>query len=102
MGHRQLLKNLGRWLGLIFIGRDQPIFATQLDLKALLLDALIKGDDELFYIVPFVAKVLSASHYELVRFTLISFFLLYFKFIAFFARMLLDFFFIMFIRKYLR
>lgn len=60
-GDRQLLKNLGHWLGLISVARDQPILQTDLDLKYLLLDAFYKGQTELLYVVPFVAKVLTAS-----------------------------------------
>uniref|UniRef100_A0A915DXJ9 CCR4-NOT transcription complex subunit 1 n=1 Tax=Ditylenchus dipsaci TaxID=166011 RepID=A0A915DXJ9_9BILA len=60
-GDRQLLKNLGHWLGIITIGRDKPILAKDLDLKYLLLEAFYKGQQELLYIVPFVVKTLSAS-----------------------------------------
>uniref|UniRef100_A0A914DTZ4 CCR4-NOT transcription complex subunit 1 n=1 Tax=Acrobeloides nanus TaxID=290746 RepID=A0A914DTZ4_9BILA len=57
-GDRQLLKNLGHWLGTITIARDRPIITNELDLKSLLLEAFYKGQQELLYVVPFVAKVL--------------------------------------------
>lgn len=60
-GDRQLLKNLGHWLGVITIGRDKPILAKDLDLKFLLLEAFYKGQQELLYVVPFVVKTLLAS-----------------------------------------
>ncbi|KAI1717100.1 CCR4-Not complex component, not1 domain-containing protein [Ditylenchus destructor] len=61
-GDRQLLKNLGHWLGIITIGRDKPILAKDLDMKYLLLEAFYKGQQELLYIVPFVVKTLLASN----------------------------------------
>ena len=67
-GDRQLLKNLGHWLGIITIGRDKPILAKDLDLKYLLLAAFYKGQQELLYIVPFVVKTLLASNKSKVRF----------------------------------
>jgi len=60
-GDRQLLKNLGHWLGIVTIGRDKAILGKNLDLKALLSEAFFKGQQELLYVVPFVAKVLSSS-----------------------------------------
>ncbi|CAK5085824.1 unnamed protein product [Meloidogyne enterolobii] len=60
-GDRQLLKNLGHWLGIITIGRDQPVLARNLDLKYLLIEAFYKGQQELLYIIPFVVKCLNAS-----------------------------------------
>ncbi|XP_072946619.1 CCR4-NOT transcription complex subunit 1-like [Epargyreus clarus] len=57
---RSLLKNLGHWLGVITLGRNQPILHIDLDLKALLLEAYHKGQQELLYVVPFVAKVLES------------------------------------------
>lgn len=67
-GDRQLLKNLGQWLGLITIGRDRPILAKDLDLKILLLDAFNKGQQELLYVLPFVVKTLMASSKSTVSF----------------------------------
>uniref|UniRef100_A0A183BRX3 CCR4-NOT transcription complex subunit 1 n=1 Tax=Globodera pallida TaxID=36090 RepID=A0A183BRX3_GLOPA len=46
-GDRQLLKNLGHWLGIITIGRDRPILSKDLDLKYLLFEAFYKGQQEL-------------------------------------------------------
>jgi CCR4-NOT transcription complex subunit 1 len=67
-GDRQLLKNLGHWLGLISIGRDQPILAKDLDMKHLLIDAFYKGQQDLLYIIPFVVKCLTASAKSTVTF----------------------------------
>lgn len=60
-GDRQLLKNLGHWLGIITVANDQPILSRDLDLKYLLFEAFYKGQQELLYIVPFVVKCLTAS-----------------------------------------
>uniref|UniRef100_A0A914HCW9 CCR4-NOT transcription complex subunit 1 n=1 Tax=Globodera rostochiensis TaxID=31243 RepID=A0A914HCW9_GLORO len=60
-GDRQLLKNLGHWLGIITIGRDRPILSKDLDLKYLLFEAFYKGQQELLYIVPFVVKCITSS-----------------------------------------
>uniref|UniRef100_A0A8B9M3Y7 CCR4-NOT transcription complex subunit 1 n=1 Tax=Accipiter nisus TaxID=211598 RepID=A0A8B9M3Y7_9AVES len=58
---RSLLKNLGHWLGMITLAKNKPILHTDLDVKSLLLEAYIKGQQELLYVVPFVAKVLESS-----------------------------------------
>ncbi|KJH45201.1 CCR4-Not complex component, Not1 [Dictyocaulus viviparus] len=86
---RQLLKNLGMWLGSITIARNKPILIhvgtlnrvecscvlllfswgyvvkqlrikdiKELDLKALLMEAYYKGQQELLFVVPFIAKIL--------------------------------------------
>ncbi|XGW14420.1 hypothetical protein V3C99_000603 [Haemonchus contortus] len=55
---RQLLKNLGMWLGSITIARNKPILIHELDLKALLMEAYYKGQQELLFVVPFIAKIL--------------------------------------------
>lgn len=60
-GDRQLLKNLGHWLGIITVGRELPILAKDLDLKFMLIEAFYKGQLELLYIIPFVVKCLTAS-----------------------------------------
>ncbi|XP_059059892.1 CCR4-NOT transcription complex subunit 1-like isoform X2 [Achroia grisella] len=57
---RSLLKNLGHWLGMLTLARNQPILHIDLDLKALLLEAYHKGQQELLYVVPFVAKILES------------------------------------------
>lgn len=57
---RSLLKNLGHWLGMLTLARNQPILLLDLDLKALVLEAYHKGQQELLYVVPFVAKVLES------------------------------------------
>ncbi|CAI5444884.1 unnamed protein product [Caenorhabditis angaria] len=55
---RQLLKNLGMWLGSITIARNRPILLNDLDLKSLLLEAYYKGQAELLFVVPFISKIL--------------------------------------------
>lgn len=57
---RSLLKNLGHWLGMLTLGRNQPILFIDIDMKSLLLEAYHKGQQELLYVVPFVAKVLES------------------------------------------
>lgn len=57
---RSLLKNLGHWLGMLTLGRNQPILFIDIDVKSLLIEAYYKGQQELHYVVPFVAKVLES------------------------------------------
>ncbi|KAG8224063.1 hypothetical protein J437_LFUL001140 [Ladona fulva] len=57
---RSLLKNLGHWLGMLTLGRNIPILQVDIDLKSLLVEAYHKGQQELLYVVPFVAKVLES------------------------------------------
>uniref|UniRef100_A0A158R661 CCR4-NOT transcription complex subunit 1 n=1 Tax=Syphacia muris TaxID=451379 RepID=A0A158R661_9BILA len=57
---RQLLKNFGLWLGTITIARDRPIVTSDLDMKSLLLEAYYKGQQELLFVVPFIAKIVAA------------------------------------------
>ncbi|XP_024911755.1 CCR4-NOT transcription complex subunit 1 [Cynoglossus semilaevis] len=58
---RSLLKNLGHWLGMITLAKNKPILYTDLEVKSLLLEAYVKGQQEMLYVVPFVAKVLESS-----------------------------------------
>ncbi|XP_069757052.1 CCR4-NOT transcription complex subunit 1 isoform X1 [Narcine bancroftii] len=58
---RSLLKNLGHWLGMITLAKNKPILHIDLDVKSLLLEAYTKGQQEMLYVVPFVAKVLESS-----------------------------------------
>ncbi|XP_048461853.1 CCR4-NOT transcription complex subunit 1 isoform X6 [Rhincodon typus] len=58
---RSLLKNLGHWLGMITLAKNKPILHIDLDVKSLLLEAYVKGQQEMLYVVPFVAKVLESS-----------------------------------------
>lgn len=44
------------WLNLFF-----ALFSQDLEVKSLLLEAYVKGQQELLYVVPFVAKVLESS-----------------------------------------
>jgi CCR4-NOT transcription complex subunit 1 len=57
---RSLLKNLGHWLGMLTLARNKPILQIDLDLKSLLVEAYNKGQQELLYVVPFVAKVIES------------------------------------------
>ncbi|XP_052864292.1 CCR4-NOT transcription complex subunit 1 [Anopheles cruzii] len=57
---RSLLKNLGHWLGMMTLGRNRPILHLDIDVKSLLVEAYNKGQQELLYVVPFVAKVLES------------------------------------------
>ncbi len=57
---RSLLKNLGHWLGLITLARNVPILMLDLDMKPLIIEAYHNGQQELLYVVPFVAKVLES------------------------------------------
>lgn len=57
---RSLLKNLGHWLGMLTLARNLPILFIDIELKALVLEAYHKGQQELLYVVPFVAKILEA------------------------------------------
>jgi CCR4-NOT transcription complex subunit 1 len=65
-GNRQLLKNLGLWLGSITIARDEAILHDELNLKGILLDAFFRGQHELLYVVPFVTKVLLSTKQSLI------------------------------------
>ncbi|KAK7790471.1 hypothetical protein R5R35_006209 [Gryllus longicercus] len=57
---RSLLKNLGHWLGMLTLAKNRPILQEDIDLKSLLAEAYHKGQQELLYVVPFVAKVLES------------------------------------------
>uniref|UniRef100_A0A0N4Z2P1 CCR4-NOT transcription complex subunit 1 n=1 Tax=Parastrongyloides trichosuri TaxID=131310 RepID=A0A0N4Z2P1_PARTI len=58
---RQTLKNMGNWLGMITIARDKPIVSCDLDLKSLLLEAYVKGEEEMAFVIPFITRVISSS-----------------------------------------
>ena len=57
---RSLLKNLGHWLGLMTLGRNRPILMRELDFKPLIIEAFHNGQQELMYVVPFIAKVVES------------------------------------------
>ncbi|CAH1779661.1 unnamed protein product [Owenia fusiformis] len=57
---RSLLKNLGHWLGMLTLSKNKPILHIDIDLKSLIFEAYQKGQQELLYVVPFVAKVLES------------------------------------------
>lgn len=58
---RSLLKNLGHWLGMMTLARNKPILQIDLDLKSLLAEAYHKGQQELLFVVPFIAKILEST-----------------------------------------
>lgn len=57
---RTLLKNLGHWLGMMTLGKNKPVLMDDLDIKMLLLESHSKGQHEMLYVVPFVAKILES------------------------------------------
>lgn len=57
---RSLLKNLGHFLGMITLAKNKPILLDNIDLKMLMIEAYNKGQQELLFIVPFIAKVLES------------------------------------------
>jgi CCR4-NOT transcription complex subunit 1 len=63
---RSLLKNQGHWLGLMLLARNKPILMVDLDMKQLIIEAYHAGQQEnrqqeLLFVVPFVAKVLESA-----------------------------------------
>jgi CCR4-NOT transcription complex subunit 1 len=63
---RDLMKNLGNWLGLLTLARNQPVLFRDLPLKELLIQAFELGANHLLTVVPFVAKVLDTGKQGLV------------------------------------
>ncbi len=59
---RSLLKNLGHWLGMLTLAKNKPILYLDLDLRSLLIEAYMNGQQELLYVVPFVAKILESCN----------------------------------------
>ncbi|XP_064398380.1 CCR4-NOT transcription complex subunit 1-like [Halichondria panicea] len=57
---RAILKNLGHWLGMQTLGKNKPILQNDLAVKDLILEACEKGQQDLLYVVPFVAKVVES------------------------------------------
>ena len=61
---RTMLKSLGHWLGMLTLAKSRPLLHTDVAVKELLLEAYRKerqGQQELLYVVPFVAKVLECA-----------------------------------------
>ena len=56
---KNILKNLGNWLGIMTLAKNKPILAKDLDLKELIFDAYENG--RLGPIVTFVCKILEHS-----------------------------------------
>lgn len=56
---KNILKNLGNWLGILTLAKNRPILAKDLDLKELIFDAYENG--RLGPIVTFVCKILEHS-----------------------------------------
>lgn len=46
---------------MLTLGRNRPILFNEIDLKSLVLEAYHKGQQELLYVVPFVAKVIEST-----------------------------------------
>lgn len=46
---------------MLTLGRNRPILFNDIDLKSLVLEAYHKGQQELLYVVPFVAKVIEST-----------------------------------------
>lgn len=59
---RSLLKTLGMWLGSLTLARDRPILHTNLNIKNLLIDAVITN--RLIVVIPFACKVLEQVIYS--------------------------------------
>ncbi|KAK8770607.1 hypothetical protein V5799_012928 [Amblyomma americanum] len=57
---RSLLKSLGHWLGMLTMAKNKPVLQVDMDVKSLLVEAYHKGQQELLYVVPFIAKVLES------------------------------------------
>ena len=57
---RTLLKNLGHFLGMLTLMKNKPILHIDIDIKSLILEAFIKGQQEMLYVIPFVAKVMES------------------------------------------
>ncbi|XP_018024179.1 CCR4-NOT transcription complex subunit 1 isoform X2 [Hyalella azteca] len=57
---KSLLKNLGHWLGLLTLAKNKPILHIDINFKSLLIEAYLKGTQEMQYVVPFVTKVLES------------------------------------------
>ena len=60
------LKILGRWLGLVTLGRNHPLLTSTMDLKSLLFrksDTTAKTEMTKYFLpaVPFVSKVITAA-----------------------------------------
>lgn len=56
---KNILKNLGVWLGLLTLSREKPIVLKYLNIKNLLVDAFHK--DKLSFVLPLVCKILEQS-----------------------------------------
>lgn len=59
---RSLLKTLGMWLGSLTLARDRPILHNHLNIKNLLIDAVITN--RLIVVIPFACKVLEQVVYS--------------------------------------
>jgi CCR4-NOT transcription complex subunit 1 len=57
---KNLLKNLGNWLGKITLSRNKPILAKDLDFRELLQNSYENG--KLVVIIPFITKILVHTH----------------------------------------
>ncbi|KAK0407720.1 hypothetical protein QR680_003550 [Steinernema hermaphroditum] len=62
---RQVLKNLGAWIGFMTVAKDYPIFDRELNIRELLETALTKGDTALCVVVPFVTRIMRSCRLSL-------------------------------------
>ncbi|XKL59833.1 hypothetical protein PGB90_000849 [Kerria lacca] len=59
--HKLILAETYRhWLGMMTLAKNKPVLMDDLDIKLLLLESHQKGQHEMLYIVPFVAKILES------------------------------------------
>lgn len=58
---RGYLKNLGRFLGMLTLARNQAILHEDLNLKELVLEAEEMGPVAFAYVIPFVSQVLKGA-----------------------------------------
>ena len=62
---RSLLKNLGSWLGMITLARNQPVQMRNLDVKELVCEGYETG--RLIAVMPFVSKLLEGAEWHTVE-----------------------------------
>ncbi|KAK0418259.1 hypothetical protein QR680_013463 [Steinernema hermaphroditum] len=63
---RQMLKNLGSFLGLLTIARNRPILIRDLNLSVLMTNAVEKNVEALNIVIPFVAKILLSCKHSII------------------------------------
>ena len=62
---KQLLKNIGSWIGLLTLHQDKPLIHTHLNMKQLLLSSVVSPTNyPSAVVVPFVCQVLQQAQYS--------------------------------------